>query len=225
MSETNQRGLIVAVASTKGGVGKSTLAINLAAEFARLNYKVLLIDADKQRTSAKWFDRRQESIACGESWPHVSCIEKQGHIRQTVIEQAGHYDLVIVDPAGRDSREIRSAFGAADLIYIPTQVSQVDLETLDEVVAVLEDTYELNPDRRVKILVTQAPITPGANELKETKEFVNEYKDEMELSGVVIRSRKIYRTSPRNGSGVVECADSKAKAEIQLLAQEILQNA
>lgn len=225
MVDTVDRGVIIAIASRKGGVGKSTLTINLGAEFARQGYNVSLVDADKQKTVSKWFDRREHSIEEGEDWPVVRCIEKSGRVRNTLIEESTNKDIVIVDPAGRDSAELRGALLAADIVYIPTQVSQYDLETLDEMVDIIEETAEGNEHRTVRAVVTQAPVTPGAKETQEAREFLKEFDQHMTLSDVIIRSRKSYRVSPRNGASVIEWNDSKAKAEIQLLAQEIINHA
>ena len=77
-STTSERGLIVVFGSEKGGAGKSTCAINVAVELARREYTVLIIDADRQRTSAKWAERREQELTAKEDPPTVQCIEKLG---------------------------------------------------------------------------------------------------------------------------------------------------
>lgn len=222
-----ERGLIIVFGSEKGGPGKSTCATNCAAEFSRLGYKTLLIDADKQRTSANWSERRYSSIDEGqESWPKVHCIEKLGKVKNTVLEQAKHYDVVIVDSAGRDSAELRSALLAADLLYIPTQASQFDLETMDDMASILEEIEEHNPPLQAFTLITQVPTTFGSLEFKEASNFLKDsFSKIMPLARSVIRSRKAFRVAPRNGASVIEWSDNSAKAEIQVLVQEIIKHA
>lgn len=220
---SDQRGLIIVFGSEKGGAGKSTLAINSAVEMQRRGYKVLIIDADKQRTSSKWADRReQECTENGKDWAVVQCVEKIGKIKHVVLEMAKHFDVVIVDPAGRDSAELRSAMLAADMIFVPTQVSQFDLETLDDISELRSEISEYNELLKMFIVLTQAPTNFGGRELKEARGYLGDFAEVMPICSTVIKSRKAYRVSPRSGAGVVEMQDSNAKAEIQLFVQEVI---
>lgn len=227
MSNENKAGLIIVFGAEKGGSGKSTGATNCAAEFARRGYKVLLVDADRQRTAAKWAERRDENIEQNpdDNLPVVHCIEKLGNLKNTLTEMATNYDVVIVDPAGRDSSELRSALLAADRLYIPTQASQFDLETLDDVVDLYGEVLDFNPNLQGYTLLTQAPTNFGANELAEAKQYLGDFADIIPLCKTVIKTRKAYRMAPRTGNSVVEGTDSAAKAEIQLLVQEMITHA
>ena len=46
--------MVISFLNQKGGVGKTTLAVNIDAELARNGHNVLLIDADKQRSASAW---------------------------------------------------------------------------------------------------------------------------------------------------------------------------
>ncbi|MCV6020517.1 ParA family protein, partial [Escherichia coli] len=64
--------MIILVASQKGGCGKSTTSVNICAELARKNKDVVLIDADKQGTAARWASDRN----AGEVAPVIHCVQK-----------------------------------------------------------------------------------------------------------------------------------------------------
>ena len=138
---------------------------------------------------------------------------------------AKHYDVVIVDPAGRDSAELRSALLAADLLYVPTQASQFDLETMDDIAELYNEAIEYNPELKARTLITQAPTNFGGKELSEARGYLADFAEILPICSTVIKSRKSYRMTPRTGAGVVEWTDSNAKAEIQLLSQEIIKDA
>lgn len=216
------RGMIIVMGSTKGGPGKTSIGCNIAVEIARQGASVLVTDSDLQRSAAKFFERREDLIEEGRQLPEVHCIEKLGMVKKTLLEQAKHFNVVICDTAGRDSQEMRSAFLAADLVLIPTEASQLDIETLEKTVEVLKETEEMNEDRIVRTVINKAPTNFNANDHKDAKEFISaSFGDYISPMIQVIRSRKAYKESFKPGLSVVEFGDSKAKAEIQLLVKEI----
>lgn len=217
------RGLIVLFGSQKGGVGKTTLATNFSVYSAKRGADVLLMDADPQKNSANWAARRQSSIDDGANLPTIHCVQKTDNIKAAALDAATRYDLVVIDASGRDSRALRTGLLACDVAYIPSQASAFDLETLDHMRDILDETSDLNPDRIVRSLITMAPTNPSSQDAKDAREFIADYADIMPLSRHMTRLRKAYKTGGLQGVGVGELKDSKAKAEIDLISQEIVQ--
>ena len=209
--------MIILVGSQKGGCGKSTTAVNICAELARKGHDVVLVDADRQGTSANWVMDRSEN----KSLPVVHCVQKYDNIRDTLLDLNKRYEYVIVDAAGRDSRELRTGMVAADLLVIPFRPSQPDLDTLPKMKELITQAIDLNPNLRVHGLLTMAPTNPIINEASEAKEYLEDYP-EIQLLRSAIRDRKVYRDAMSNGNGVIEMDNSKAKAEIQQLMSELL---
>ena len=122
-------GKVILLAHQKGGVGKSNTATNLAVAIAKEQFngetdRILLVDADPQATLYRWSQRREDNQNVN-SFP---CIRLDGNITSQVKREAGKYDYVIIDAAGRDSREMRSAMLASDLMLMPTKASLADLD-------------------------------------------------------------------------------------------------
>lgn len=209
--------MIILIGSQKGGCGKSTTAINICVNLAINKSDVVLVDADRQCTSANWaMDRANKP-----DLPKVHCIQKYENIRDTLIDLDKRYEYVVVDAAGRDSRELRTGMTAANLLIIPFRPSQPDLDTLPKMQEILIQAKDINPDLVVHGLLTMAPTNPVVNESSEAREYLKDYPG-IKLLDVVIRDRKIYRDSMSEGLGVMEMENPKAKEEIKALIQEIL---
>lgn len=208
---------IITVVSQKGGVGKSTVATNLATQFALSGKDVCLVDADFQRTTARWHKDREEA---GHQ-PSVPCVEKLGLIHSTLVELDEKYEIVVVDVAGRDSQELRTGLTAADLALVVSRPSQADLDTLAHLVATIEEGKSLNPDLDVRGLLTQVSTNPSVTELEEALEYLHDFPLVSPLE-TVLYDRKAYRDVLGEGLSVVEWDNPKARAEIQELAGELM---
>ncbi len=125
--------MIIGVLNQKGGVGKTTLSVNIAAALAKRGARVLLIDADPQGSSLDWSAAREgEPLFSVVGLPRAS-IHKE-------ISQVGQgYDHIIIDGPPRVTDLARSAIMASDLVLIPVQPSPYDIWAADEVVKLVQE--------------------------------------------------------------------------------------
>lgn len=208
--------MIVLIGSQKGGCGKSTTAVNICAQLARAGHDVVLVDADRQCTSANWAMDR----TANETLPVVHCIQKYENIRDTLLDLDQRYEHVIVDAAGRDSRELRTGMTAAHILLVPFRPSQPDLDTLPNLQEIITQAKDLNPDLAVKGLITMAPTNPVVHETDEAREYLQDYP-EIQLLSTIVRDRKVFRDAMSEGMGVVEMGNEKASQEIISLLKEL----
>ncbi|MBD1577111.1 AAA family ATPase [Vibrio sp. S11_S32] len=213
-------GKIILFGHQKGGVGKSNSASNLAVALASEKYngetdKIMLIDADPQATLYRWCQRREEDPQLS-SFP---CIRLEGNVTKQIQREAEKYDYVIVDVAGRDNREMRSAMLCCDLMLMPTQVSMADLELLEHMAEMVEMARDYNSDLKVAVFINKAP-TNTQTERQSAKGLLKEYP-EFKLLKSVISDRKAHRDAFSNAKGLHEWSDSKAKGEVSCLLKEI----
>lgn len=209
--------MIILIGSQKGGCGKSTTAVSVCAALAGQHKDVVLVDADRQATAANWTADREKD----EDLPPVHCIQKYDNIRATLIDLDKRYEYVVVDAAGHDSRELRTGMTAAHILIVPFRPSQPDLDTLPHIQEVITQAKDLNPALRVFGLLTMNPTNPSVHEEEEAREYLQDFPIIRPLN-TLIYDRKVYRDSMSVGRGVTEMNNSKAKAEIENLLEEIL---
>jgi len=145
----------VVVSNLKGGVGKTTTAVYLAAAaVARGHEPVVLVDADRQASSAEWLEERPvEGVAIVEAPSERTLARAMG-------TDGG---LTIVDTPPGDERLVQSAVGAADAVVIPTRAGGVEFS---RVVV----TLEMIPSRTPRgVVICSARL--GTNDLEETIEW------------------------------------------------------
>lgn len=125
--------MIIGVLNQKGGVGKTTLAVNIAAALARTGKRVLLIDADPQGSALDWAAARE-----GDPLFAVVGLPKPSIHKELAMVGEG-YDVVVIDGPPRVTDLARSAIMASDIVLIPVQPSPYDIWAADEVVKLIQE--------------------------------------------------------------------------------------
>ena len=123
----------IAILNQKGGVGKTTLAVHLAAAFALDGRSVLLVDADPQASALEWSAAR----AAAPLFPVVGMAKPSLH--RDLPQLARGLDVVVIDGPPRVGEIARSAMLAADLVLIPVQPSPYDVWAAREVIDLLAE--------------------------------------------------------------------------------------
>ncbi|WP_228006335.1 ParA family protein [Morganella morganii] len=156
------------------------------------------------------------------SYLRMQIAEKFDNITQTLRALDEKYDHLIVDVAGRNSREFITGGVVAHQIIAPLQCSQPDLDTLVELQQQIEAMRDLNPDLKVFCIQSMATTNPvlRGNEHREFWEYLDEFPT-ISTMETVICFRKIYRDSMSIGIGVLETDNEAAKSEIEQLINEV----
>jgi chromosome partitioning protein len=147
--------MIVAVAGQKGGAGKTTVAVNLAAEGITRGLRVLLVDADPQGSARTW-----GAIGVEGGYPVPSIVAGDATMHASLPTKAKGFDLVVVDTPPRAGDVQRSAIVVANVTVIPCGPSGVDAWALATTRDVLTEARTLKPGLRATVVITkQRPRT------------------------------------------------------------------
>jgi chromosome partitioning protein len=218
----------------KGGTGKTAVATNLAACFAARGRDVLLVDADPQRSSAKWAEKRatlaKERPELG--LREIPWVELKGDIFSALGNLRRRYGDIIVDVGGCDSVEFRSALAAADRLYSPMVPSDCDLETAGELNELVGQVRALgNHALEAFIVLNHVPTHSQSEEAAETIAALEEYPN-LSLASAIVQHRKSFRQAYKMRIGVTEMAELddrrykalavKSAAEIWALYLEVV---
>lgn len=209
--------MILSVGNIKGGVGKTTLAINLAILRANAGKDVLLVDGDEQRTALTFTDLRADLLG----QPGYTAVSLQGAALRTQIRQlASKYDDIVIDVGGRDTGSLRAALTVTETLLIPVQPRSFDIWAIDQMAELIKEARELNDQLRTLIVLNAADAQGRDNE--DSAEALKEMPG-MEILKVYVGRRKAFPNAAANGRAVSEYTpkDAKAIEEIQALVKAI----
>jgi chromosome partitioning protein len=203
--------LIISVINQKGGVGKTTLAISLAAAFAGRKLRVILVDADPQGSALDWVAVR------GKDTPFAAVGIPKPILHLELPKLAKDYDMMVIDGPPRIYEVARSAVMASDAVLIPVLPSQFDVWAAEESVKLLEECAVYKKDLKAAFVINRkiANTAIGRDVAKALKQYP------LPILTTVICQRVAFAESARGRTVLEIDPESSASKEIQALAKEV----
>ena len=210
--------MILTVGNTKGGVGKTTLALNIAIARALAGRDVWFVDGDRQGTGQIALTIRAENGIA----PVIACAQYAdgATLRQQVKQTAGKFDDVIIDVGGRDSTALRASLSLTDALIVPFAPRSLDVWALSDMSHLIEEARGIRGDFPVYAVLNNADTSGQDN--TEAVEAIADYPV-LKYLDAPIRRRKAIATSAGKGMSVLEFTpkDAKACEELDALVHTI----
>lgn len=209
--------MVVTVGNTKGGVGKTVLAVQIALSRALAGRDVWLIDGDRQGTSQTAVAIRAEA---GRK-PGVACSQyADGPVLRAQVQQQGRkFDDIVIDAGGRDSTALRAALVLSDVLLIPFQPRSVDVWALADISALVEEARSLRDGLRAYAVLNCAdPGTASSDNADADAAAALADHPQLAHLDTPIRRRKAFANAVGQGLSVEEIAPRDPKACDELTA-------
>lgn len=212
--------MIVTVGATKGGVGKSTLSINIAAALAMSGRDIWLVDGDRQGTSQTAITIRTDSGHL----PGIACAQyADGQtLRGQIQHQRAKHDFIIIDAGGRDSSALRAAMVLSDVLLVPFQPRSLDVWSLEQTAALIDEARSVRDGLRAYAVLNLADPGSTSTDNTEAAAAIEEWPSFEYLDTPIVR-RKAFANAAGQGMCVQEMTprDTKACSELNTLIERV----
>ncbi len=210
---------VLSISNLKGGVGKSTIAQNVAVRLAQQNKKICIADTDmEQKTSAKWASLRLSNAV---SVPVYGINPDK--VSQEILALKANYDVVIVDGTPALTELTTRIIILSDLVVVPILPGGGDIWALENFLERYKEARVTKESYGGKVDV--AVLVNRYNERTTLdKEVLNTIMDfGIKVLNTKLSNRVSYREATISGTGITELKDEKARQEIEELTKEIVE--
>ena len=204
--------MIISLVNQKGGVGKTTIAVNLAGSLAEKGNHVVLVDADPQGSVLQW-----QSILANHPFTvkHLPSAALLGN-RKSISKKTDH---VIIDAPPAMGDITQAILAISDLAIVPIAPSPLDIWSSKETISLFSETRKRNRRMKAKLLICRKIV--GTRVGKEVRDALETYG--VELFESEISQRVAFVEAMISGRSVMAYApNSEAANEIRRLTEEII---
>jgi chromosome partitioning protein len=206
--------LIISVAHQKGGVGKSTLALNLTSFFKRNGAESAVVDADAQGSISNLIS----SFGADNAYGSVNLIPRNSFKSFTELTKMKQYQVLLIDTPPYLSSNLSEIFQISDFVLVPTKPAVFDMFAIEGTIELINEAKKTKPELKTGVVINMSAT--GAKHVEEIRNYMKnkginvlntEIAKRIEFERCLLYSDSIFSTS-----------DEKAKDEISRLGNEIM---
>ena len=202
--------MIYGVLNQKGGVGKTTISVHLAAGLARRDRRVLLIDADPQGSSLSWSTIREAVEFTVVGLPKAT-------LHKELEALAADYDDVVIDGPPRLSELARSIIFGSDVVVVPVQPSSLDVWAASETVDLIAEAQTFRPEIKCVLAINRKIANTAIG--RDVKAALADL--ETPVLETDIGQRVAFAEAMSSGQTVLDRPMSKAAHEVRMFVNEL----
>ena len=205
--------MILTVGNIKGGVGKSTLACNIAVALSfQTGGGVLLIDGDKQGSAADFTQSRADLL--GEAG--FTCVRAQGkEVVNQVVTMRDKFSHIVIDAGGQDNPSLRAGLAVSDKVLVPVSPRSFETWALENMASLIEEASITNP--RLEAFAVLNLAFPRGSDNSQTQDIIREDYPKLALIEPNIVQRKVFSDAVGQGLSVLEAKPRNPDAIGELL--------
>jgi chromosome partitioning protein len=209
--------MIIVVANSKGGVGKSTFAVHLAAWLHEQGHRVTLADCDTQQSSSEWI---REAV------PDIKAVRlaSPDEILNELPTLNADTDYVVADGPGSQTETSRALLLRADLAIVPCKASMLEVRALAKATEVLRVSQDIRAGLP-KAVIVLSMVGKNYRLTKDMKDAASALN--LPLASRPMILRQIYADAPGQGAVVWNMGSRAREAaeEVDQIFREILPDA
>jgi chromosome partitioning protein len=218
--------MIIEFGHEKGGVGKSTFAINFTAWIADTypEKKVILVDADESRNASKWDELRSHY-----GHPAKFTVTNQSvNPTKNILMFSQEYDVVIVDVGAGDYARLIEMASIVDLWVAPTGVGQKDADSNINIIEAFERAHRKHKNGKIPLAFAfnKTPSSSQSTEAGLAAKTLQDFAPDVKVLKTFVCDRKVFRDADREGKTIFEMparAREKSEAEFRQMCAEAME--
>ena len=204
---------IISTAHQKGGVGKTTLILNIYGHLKANGFKCAVVDADPQGSISYLCDRLKHK----DGWKAVELIKRESFSNFSDLVGLEQYDVLLIDTPPYLSNIMPQIFQISDFVLIPCKASPLDAIAIENTLEFIKQGLVKNPNLKAGIVMNMTIAGTGFN--KEVRAILEQH--DFPVLETEIGNRIAYSRSLLLSPSVAVEKNAKAKKEIDLLITEI----
>lgn len=197
---------IIALANSKGGVGKSTLCLLIASELAQNGASVLIVDADPQRSCLQWVERCKRA---GTLPPSLLAVSANSPHELKVVLTTANSSIILIDVQGSINDLLIAAIVASDITLVPAKANVMEMVETVKLFEWAQNSLKRAP---LRLLLNRVEgIDTNTTAFQDAVQMIRDNK--LAALPTFVRARKVYEQFSKEAGSLAQIGQDPGKTE------------